>query len=149
MATPNTSNAPNRSPKRIAAMATPKNGLRKWNVAARVAPMRATNENQIKVASRPGARVVYAKAITNSGVRFTRTVSVKPEITAKTAAPTSICHPTTIIKFPPEEAVRIDNVAMERLTTTGFDGDQSDVDALLRRLDPAKGPARAPSGRPA
>ena len=39
------------SPKRTAAMTTPKNGFRKWKVAALVLPIRPTSANQISVAA--------------------------------------------------------------------------------------------------
>jgi hypothetical protein len=58
IATPITSISPTRSPSRKAAMATPKNGLRKWNVAARVAPIRPTSTNHTQVAASPGTSVV-------------------------------------------------------------------------------------------
>ena len=53
IATPTRSRSVTRSPRMAAAMATPRNGLRKWNVAARVAPIRRTSTNQIIVATTP------------------------------------------------------------------------------------------------
>ena len=53
IATPTRSRAVTRSPSTTAAMATPRNGFRKWKVAARVAPMRRTRTNQIIVATTP------------------------------------------------------------------------------------------------
>ncbi len=58
IATPITSRGVTASPRIAAAVATPKNGLRKWNVAARVAPMRRTSTNQIIVATTPGTTTV-------------------------------------------------------------------------------------------
>ena len=53
IATPRRSRELTRSPRTAAAIATPRNGLRKWKVAARVAPMRRTRMNQIIVATTP------------------------------------------------------------------------------------------------
>ena len=58
IATPITSRSVTGSPRITAAVATPKNGLRKWKVAARVAPMRRTSTNQIIVAIIPGKSTV-------------------------------------------------------------------------------------------
>jgi chorismate synthase len=57
-ATPIRSAQPSASPSSSAAMATPKNGLRKWKVAARTAPIRCTSRNQTQVAASPGTSVV-------------------------------------------------------------------------------------------
>ena len=53
IATPTRSRAVTRSPSTMAAISTPRNGLRKWKVAARVAPIRRTRMNQIIVAITP------------------------------------------------------------------------------------------------
>ena len=53
IATPTRSRPVTRSPSTAAAIATPKKGLRKWKVAARVAPIRRTSTNQIIVATTP------------------------------------------------------------------------------------------------
>jgi len=58
IATPTRSSGPNTSPSSKAAMATPKNGLRKWKVAPRTAPIRCTSRNQTQVAASPGTSVV-------------------------------------------------------------------------------------------
>ena len=55
--TPMMSSGRTASPSRAAAMATPKNGFRKWKVEARVLPMRPTSANQISVAARPGTKI--------------------------------------------------------------------------------------------
>ena len=55
--TPTTSVGVMRSFKRTAAMATPKNGLRKWKVEARMAPTRPTSVNHRTVARRPGTTI--------------------------------------------------------------------------------------------
>ena len=46
------------APRSAAAIATPKGGDRKWNVAARTAPIRCTSWNQMNVAAIPGTRMV-------------------------------------------------------------------------------------------
>ena len=58
MIDPITSDQPKRSPSQKAAIATPSGGDRKWNVAARTAPIRLTSWNQMNVAPIPGARMV-------------------------------------------------------------------------------------------
>jgi len=47
-----------------AATNTPKNGFRKWKVAALTGPILRTRKNQISVPNSPGTRVVYKNART-------------------------------------------------------------------------------------
>ena len=74
--------------------------------------MRPTSQNQIKVATSPGIKTVYEKAIIRFKDKTTVGCSNKNPGTARSTEPTSICNPTIIRRFPPEDAPLIIIVAI-------------------------------------